>query len=495
MTYSPRTLTCLALLATAGRAAQAQQQKLPPIRALGKVDVVAAEPFGSVSTTRALRDGRVLVNDIIGRRVVLLDSALATFTVVADTTSATANAYSSRFGGLIPFTGDSTLFVDPTSLSMLVIDGTGKVGRVMSIPRPNDAQSLIGGPNGAPSFDGQGRLVYRASPGFRFGGGGRPGAGAAQRGGAGEDGRRRETADRPREGGGRTEGPGGAPFEPPQFPDSLPIVRIELATRAMDTVAHVKVTRPRLTVAQDSGGRMRMSSIIDPLPITDDWAVLTDGSIAVVRGLDYHVDWVRADGTKSSSGKIPFQWRHLSDSDKVAFIDSTRTAMEKVRAQFQAQRAANGGTGPIIPPLGGDGLNAMGGAPQIMIFRGEAGVGGRGGEGPRARNEAGGPPTEFTLPPLQFVAPNELPDYAPPFTAGAARADMDDNLWIRTTNTMNGGPVYDVIDAKGELVDRVALPAGRVIAGFGPGGVVYMGVRDGKSVRLERAHRGAAPLP
>ncbi len=487
MSFLSRWLIPVALLATS-HVSVAQQPKLPPVKPLGKVEVVAAEPFGSVSTTRALRDGRVLVNDIIGRRVVLLDSALASFTVVADTTSATANAYSSRFAGLIPYKGDSSLFVDPTSLSMLVIDAAGKVGRVMSIPRPNDATSLIGGPNGTPSFDGQGRLVYRASPNFRFGGGGRPGAGAGQRGGGQPETRR--------DGAGRTEGPGGAPFEPPQGPDSLPIVRIELATRAMDTVAHVKVFRPRMTVAQDSGGRMRVSSIIDPLPITDDWAVLSDGSIAVVRGLDYHIDWVRPDGSRSSSPKIPFQWRHLSDSDKVAFIDSTRTAMEKLRAQFQAQRAANGGAGGIIPPAAVDGMaGVMGGAPQIMIFRGEAGPERRGSDAPRGRTEGGGAVADFSIPPLQFIAPNELPDYAPPFTAGAARADMEGNLWIRTTNAVNGGPVYDVIDVKGELVDRVALPTGRVIAGFGPGGVVYMGVREGRTVRLERAHRAIAAVP
>jgi hypothetical protein len=46
--------------------------------------------------------------------------------------------------------------------------------------------------------------------------------------------------------------------------------------------------------------------------------------------------------------------------------------------------------------------------------------------------------------------------------------------------------MYDVINVKGELVDRVLVPAGRVIAGFGRG-VVYMGVRDGAGVRLEIA--------
>jgi hypothetical protein len=53
--------------------------------------------------------------------------------------------------------------------------------------------------------------------------------------------------------------------------------------------------------------------------------------------------------------------------------------------------------------------------------------------------------------------------------------------------------VYDIVNAKGELTDRVLLPAGRVIAGFGPG-VVYMGFRDGTGVRIEMAPiRSATP--
>ena len=44
----------------------------------------------------------------------------------------------------------------------------------------------------------------------------------------------------------------------------------------------------------------------------------------------------------------------------------------------------------------------------------------------------------------------------------------------------------DVIDGKGDLVDRVKLPFGRVISGFGHG-VVYLGVQDEKGARLEMA--------
>jgi hypothetical protein len=87
------------------------------------------------------------------------------------------------------------------------------------------------------------------------------------------------------------------------------------------------------------------------------------------------------------------------------------------------------------------------------------------------------------------VAPSDLPDYAPPFAAGAARGDLDGNLWVRTSNVVGGGSIYDVISGKGELLDRVQVPPGRVIAGFGKGGVVYMGVRDGAGVRLEQARR------
>jgi hypothetical protein len=37
------------------------------------------------------------------------------------------------------------------------------------------------------------------------------------------------------------------------------------------------------------------------------------------------------------------------------------------------------------------------------------------------------------------------------------------------------------------LVDRVQVPAGRTIVGFGPNGTVYLANRDGNLTYLERA--------
>jgi hypothetical protein len=99
----------------------------------------------------------------------------------------------------------------------------------------------------------------------------------------------------------------------------------------------------------------------------------------------------------------------------------------------------------------------------------------------------------ITMPPLNFVTLSEMPDYRPAFRQGSARGDADGNLWIRTSKSVNGGTVYDVINNKGELKDRILIPPGRVIAGWGPGGVVYMGVVDGTITRLERARVTVAP--
>jgi hypothetical protein len=457
-----RLTAAIVLVAPAAFAQPAAPQvagALPPVRTLGKTIASSTELLGAVSQVRALPDGRLLVNDNAGRKVVLFDRTLKSFSIVADTTSATANAYSSRAGGLIQYKGDSTLFVDPQSLSMLVIDGKGNVTRVMSVPRPNEAGSLIGGPNGTPGFDKQGRLVYRAPPDMQRLM--RQAAGAAQ--------------------------PGQPGFTMPQLPDSMTIVRIDLESRKVDTVGAVKIPRNRMTMSGTPETGMRMSNIQNPLQYVDDWAVTADGRIAIVRGQEYKIEWIDADGKVEASSKLPFAWRHLSDSVKIAFLDSTKTALEKLREQAQ-QRMQQGTAGAPGPMAAGGGAAPAMGERMVMEFRVAGADGGGRGVAPGAAANAPGRGANqtFQLPPIELVQPNELPDYAPPFTGGAVRGDADGNVWIRTTLAYNGGAVYDIVNSKGQLTDRVLVPTGRFIAGFGPG-IVYMGFRDGAGVRLEAA--------
>lgn len=415
-----------------------------PVRPLPAPTATSKETVRSLAAVRQLASGNVLVNDQAGRRVVLMDSTLEVIGVVADSTSSTASAYGPRPGGLIPYRGDSTLFVDPASLSMLVIDPAGKIARVMAAPRPNDVMFLTGGAMGTPGFDAKGRLVYRGFSRPNFGPGG-PAAGA-----------------------------------PPVLPDSEAILRFDLATRKLDTAAFFKVHRPRMNIERDSTG-IRMTSYINPLPVVDEWVVMADGSIAIVRGRDYRVDFVSADGAATKGEKLPYDWQRLTDEDKAAFIDSTKAAMTRARAA--------GG------PPGGAGLNmggGMGGSGQMVIRMDDrSGPGGPppgAGGGTREQIVMGGPPAGAQLPPLTFVSPSELPDYKPVFGVGAVRADADGNLWVRTIPTKpTAGVVYDVIDRSGRLVDRVLVPSSSVIAGFGAGGVVYMGTRDAAGVHVQRA--------
>lgn len=425
----------LGLLATAEAASAQDRGK---IRQLGSVVAKSTEPITANSTIRPSASG-VLVNDAGKRRVIFFDTGLSKFTTVADTTPETGNAYPNRFpGSVIAFKGDSSLFFDAQSLSMLVIDPAGRITRVMSLPSSQDAMAM--GLQGA-GYDGRGHIIYRGAPfptgGMRF-------------------------------------GPGG-PTHAPEFPDSVPLLRIDMATRVRDTLAWVRVQKIKMEITPTPNGGMSMSSQINPLPTVDEFAILPDGSVALIRGKDYHVDFVNADGSRVSAAKVPFDWQRLTDEDKIALIDSVKAARERMIAA-NPPTTIGGPGGPQIS-LGGSG--GGGGGPMINIQIG-GGPGGGPGAGAGARPGA---------PTVSFVPPSDLPDYKPPFFAGASRADTEGNIWIRTipTKAIPGGPVYDVINRKGELLERVQIPVNSSIVGFGPNGAVYMTVRDGDNTFLQKA--------
>ncbi|MEO8621851.1 MAG: hypothetical protein ABI625_12350 [bacterium] len=428
-----------------------------PIRQLPAASATSTDSIGSVAAVRQLPNGNLLVNDQARRRVVLMDPSMKVIGLVADSTSSTNNAYGVRPGGMIAYRGDSTLFIEPAGLSMLVIDPAGKIVRTMAAPRANDVQFLVGGPLGNPGFDSRGRLVYRTM----------------------DFGLRGMRPPQP-----------GQPFVMPTPPDTSALVRFDLATRKLDTVGFFKIPKVNMQVSQDANGGMRMTSTINPLPVVDDWAVMSDGTVAFVRGSDYHVDFIDASGAKTPTEKIPYDWQRMTDDDKSRFLDSAKVAIEKVRAAAAAGTPGAAQAG-IESVLGGGG----GGAPQMMVFS-------RGGDGPAppqrgaapaggaqgtTRVEAGGP-GGIQMPAVNMVSASELSDYKPVFGTGSVKADMDGRLWVRTipTKPTPGGAIYDVIDKSGKLVDRVQVPAGTTIAGFGKGGVVYLGLRDATGIHLQR---------
>jgi hypothetical protein len=419
-----------------GVAAHAQRSEAPQranvVHPLGPAIAATGEgTLLSIAALRALGDGNLFVNDVVKRRVLMLDSNLVIRKVVADTSNLTRRLYGSAATGLFAFRADSTLFLDGSALSMVVLDATGTMRGVRAPPRASDFGQLVGGAAGSPGFDAAGRLIYHA-----------PGVALS------------ELVKR-----GRTLKSGKV--------DTTALLRFDFGTRRLDTVTMLQTYQPsvrEITTGDNGAMSVWFVPILHPAPIVDDWAVTPNGKIAILRGRDYHVDIFDALSPMKSGPKLPFKWRRLSDEDKRLLIDSSRALRERLIAQ--GVRAPS----DFAPLPGSEPISRA----TISIVDG------------RAR-----PTTETSLPPeVIYVAPSDLPDYQPAFATGALRADAQGRLWIRTiaTTPLSGGAIYDVLDGTGELVDRVQVPRGSTIAGFGNGGTVYLAVHDANGVRLER-HR------
>jgi len=442
-------------LATLGLAPAlgAQQAAKIPVRPLGRIVAVSHEMLTSIGGVRPLNDGRVLANDKVGHRVVLFDSSLASFTTVADTTTSTAKAYGSLPGGLFPYTGDSSIFADPASLSLLIIDPAGKIVRTVSAPiGPGGGLGYLVGPQFNATTDGRGDVVYRFNWAAR-----NP---------------QSQLSKLP------VNQPGGPPVTI-VYADSAVILRANFATKKRDTVATINSGGQRAVLTPAGSNSWSVSVFQNALPLSDDWTVTPDGMLAIVRVFDYHIDWVAPDGTRSSTPKIAHDWERYTDSAKAAIIDSS-TRADSIRAisTYAAIVKQAKDAGQPVPSAAQAGL---GGPGSVM--------------GTQSLPSDNGTTVNFTVTNGGYGDPSSLPDSRPPFVTtndstgtSAVKADADGNIWIRVfqPKPLPGGPVFDVVNRQGVLIDRVQIPGATTIVGFAPG-FVYLTSREGAGYHLARA--------
>jgi hypothetical protein len=365
----------------------------------------------------------------------------------------------------VSFTADSSLLYDTETQAARVIDGRGQVARMLAPigSSPTERLYFTGLPAGA---DTHGRLLaqaFRTTARAVF----VPLSGLLPSAVEPQQGVRRMVGDG--RGGGGGENSNSRRVTTGDRPDSLAIVRLDFERRRHDTIAFVSQppneVGPRypygggktvITFGKDSVP-ISARQVINPLYPVDQWAALPDGTIGIVRGSDYHVDWILPDGSRSASPKLPFEWKRLTDADKQRLIDSTRAYVDSGDA-FVARRFVNGARSAET-----DSMRARGGraAPRLA--------------------------------PYTIVPPSQIADHYPPITEGlnSVLADRDGNLWIlprRTSLSTRGELVYDVVNKKDGLVRRVRLPLGRSVVAFGAGGVVYLQSGDlRKGFVLERA--------
>ena len=402
---------------------------LPPIHPLGAVVARSTEQLGNLPAAVLLRDGRVLAYDGRARRVVMFDPSLGHAKTVIDSTTPRTGSRTvgPPFATLIALPGDSAALLEASSGSLIVIDPAGTVART-AVLQSTALTFAAAAAAPKPMVDARGRLLFRAPPPFFLS--------------MLPDGYVGDTII--------------------AGPDSFPLLRFDPATTRTDTVVMVRAPRIRQAVTKrERGGRG--ASALDPVPSGgDDWVQLADGTIAIVRIDDYHVDWLRPNGTVTRGPPVAHEWSAITDSMKVALVAAARAAMGAARADslFPIDSARY------------DSLALVAAANPDAIV------------GPDGRRTALGPAPQR----VHFVSPGDLPGHWPPFTSGGTVADVDGTLWVQAfpVTKPGGGQVYDVIAPTGVLADRVELPAGAALLGVAHG-VALLRVRTPAGAALATA--------
>ncbi|MEP6831919.1 MAG: hypothetical protein ABJB74_00940 [Gemmatimonas sp.] len=385
----------------------------------------SAATFASVLNVVELSDGQLAVNDAMSRQLVYLDRALTTRRVILDSAMSTAS-YGNGSRAIIMCSCAEVWFPDVVSRSILTFDQSGAQKHVMAAPYAPDFILMM---NARTIGDTTNHLFYRGwAP--------------------------------------RAPTPG---FPPPPGtilgnPDSAPLLRANFETRKVDTIASLRALRSWTMVYGRTGADGKPPAphiVLDILGSIDEWTALPDGTVAIVRGYDYHIDWLLPNGNVVASPKLPFDFKRLTDADKGALMDSARKAeLDKHRADYDKRLAAGPTqTYQVVRAASSSGAGSMEPPPAPMTVK----------IGP------------YVQPVVDDVSFDRMPDYYPPIRAGAMTSDLESNVWILPTTSAQsraGELVYDVVSRERGLIMRVRLPGGRSIAGFGKNGTVYLMSRD-----------------
>ncbi len=287
------------LLLSVTRPASAFQSARPA----GAPTATSTERFESIGAVIDMPDGRVAVNDLVARRLVLLTPTLAPSRVLLDSARVGEKArYGDGGAALLPWGGDTLLFADLGSSAMVLIGSDGTQYRTFAAPRK--LPSLFPGFSGYPVVDAQHRVT--ATGGLIV------------------------TRPNPRDA-----KPGMFTF----VADSVPLLRTDLVTGASDTLTYVAASGAKAMLnALPGGGVAIVPYIRSPRP-KDAWAARADGSVLIVRGRTLRTTVLAPNGSKTEQPRIPYPWERLSDSAKIALVDAeVAKAVEGPEGQRSTQR-------------------------------------------------------------------------------------------------------------------------------------------------------------
>ncbi len=222
------------------------------------------------------------------------------------------------------------------------------------------------------------------------------------------------------------------------LPDSVGIVRLD----PRDATKRTELAKVRFPISgkpeiKVNGTSMKYTMAYPGLVASDPWTVFPDGRVAIIRGADYSVTFIAADGKKSAPVRIAWDPIKVTAADQKAEMDEAQRQMKE-----QGKAAQK-----MMPP-------------NISM--------------------------EFEL-----LPPATWPANYPPVSPLGALAAPDGRLWVkRAIPLRQGREQWDVIDAAGKLVARWRLPAKTTIFALG-NGVAYTVRTDEDDLRyMQRVEIG-----
>lgn len=203
--------------------------------------------------------------------------------------------------------------------------------------------------------------------------------------------------------------------------DSAPVLR---RTAARTDTMPLRLRNPETVTNSQMGARV--TGIVRFSP-SDGFAVAQDGSVAIVRAAPYRVEWLDENGRRRVGPPIEFVALPVTAADREAAARVTRQQMQ-------------GANMPRISQSGPDGQR------RDVDLR-------------------------------SLIPDMPVSTHKPSIDPRRLRIDLDGRLWVGRYVALGEPEVYDVFNEEGRRVDRVQLPAGRALVGFGPG-AVYVSRQD-----------------
>ena len=350
------TIACLAIQSSA-----AYGQRIISITA---PDAEYPEAFSVISGVRPLRDGRVVVSDSKEKTVQLIDFAGTAKPIGRDGRGPGEWLLPN---GLAALGGDTTALWDAGNRRFLRIAPDGRPTGDFRPATTNFGPMATLLPRGT---DSRGNIYFQGSPFVTRNG-------------------------------------------EPAPAESVTVMRYDRARDRIDTVAFVHPAAGAAAVGATADGRASITNGLgNPLVPLDEWVALPDGRVAVVRGVDYRVDFYDNRAVKSSGPRVTYDRRPVDAAVKEAVTEQRRRQLTGASPRTRETGQAS--------PIASDALK-------------------------------------------RFMNLEPWPAYLPPFLRGAAiarSAAHASQIWVLRAKANDAEPSrYDVFDDAGRVIARVQLPA------------------------------------